>query len=180
MQDRDTSEYAAIHLFDLLVAAGRKDDLRTCLSDVESTKVIQDPIKRRQVDLARLRAALHVTSEAGDNIETAKTIIIGAESLRTADKVEWVMRDNPDLSAAFVPDTIEPLILNDPKHRSFQGPLLMHLGAERARKNDRFRTREALRAVNTWLDVLFHSQDAGSDWRFEDKDITASVYARAT
>ena len=178
MRDRLESEYAAIHLFDLLVTAGRKDDLRTCLLEVDSTKVIRDPTRRHQVDLSRLRAALHVASLLGDGIDIAKTIITGAESLRTVNKAKALMCSNPDLSAAFISDTIRPLVLNDPKHRNLQGPLLMHLGAESARENDIFSARESLRAAYEWLNALFQSSKPLAGWSFDKGDLTAIASAR--
>ena len=178
MCERHSSEYAATHLFDLLVTAGRKDDLRTCLLEVNSTKVIQDPTMRRQVELSRLRAALNVASKLGDCIDIAKTIITGAESLRTVNKAKILMYSNPDLSAAFVSDTIKPLVLNDPKHRNLQGPLLMHLSAESARENSHFSAREALRAAYAWLSSLFQSSRPVAGWTFSEDDLTAIALAR--
>jgi hypothetical protein len=177
MQDRLTSEYSATHLFEILVQARRKADLQICLDEPDATAAIADPVKRRQVELSRLRAALHVAALGGDDISIGKTIYIGAESMPSAGKVKQVMRNNPDLSAAFVPDTIRPLVLNDPEARSEHGPLLMHLGAEHARKGEFFEARMRLRAAEEWLQTLFGDREDKLHWSFESNDIIATQMA---
>ncbi|WP_432287698.1 hypothetical protein SLT36_12035 [Aminobacter sp. BA135] len=179
MRDRLKSEYAATHLFELLVQAGRKADLQVCLDEPGATAVIPDPVRRRQVELSRIRATLHVATLGEDDVSIAKTIYIGAESMPSAGKVKQVMRSNPDLSAAFIPDTIGRLVLNDPEARGKQGPLLMHLGAEHARKGEFFEARMRLRAANDWLQTLFGDRDGEHDlrWSFEASDIVAAEMA---
>lgn len=175
--DRIDSDYAAIHLFDVLLAAGQKAKMQACLEEENSTECIKDPVKRRQVVLARLRAALHVASQGGSSLNIARTILIGAESVRTSSKVEAVLKDNPDLSAAFVPDSIIPLVLNDPKERPNQGGLLLHLASEYIQKGQRFAARSALRAGDEWTQQRFHSGEEEMRWPLADRDILAQVYA---
>ena len=177
MRDRHTSEYAATHLFDVLVSAGRRDDLRACVAEVNSTKVIHDPTKRRQVELSRLRAALYVASAVDDSVNTAKTIIVGAESLCAVNKAKVLMLSNLDLAVASVPDTIKPLVLHDPSHRNLQGPLLMHLSSASASEGDHFNAREAVRAAYAWLDAKFRRPDPPVGWRFSEDDLTAIAFA---
>ncbi|MGH1417900.1 MAG: ATP-binding protein [Hyphomicrobiaceae bacterium] len=62
MRDRLTSEYAATHLFELLVQAKRKADLQTCLDEPEATTAIADRVKRRQVELSRTQMLDYRTS----------------------------------------------------------------------------------------------------------------------
>lgn len=175
--DRLGSDYAAIHLFDVLLAAGQKAEMQACLEEENSTECIKDPIKRRQVDLARLRAALHVASQGGSSLNIARTILIGAESVRTSSKVEAVLKNNSDLSAAFVPDSIIPLVLNDPKERPHQGGLLLHLASEYIQQGQRFAARSALRAGDEWIQQHFHSGEEEKRWPLVDRDTLAQAYA---
>lgn len=171
-RDRHSSEYAATHLFDALIAAGRKPELCKYLEEVDATAAIDDPIKRRRADLFRLKAALHTASLAGDDVAVAETVFIGAEAIRAAGKVEQVMFENLDLSAAHVADTIGPLILNDPKNRSNQGPFLFNIAATEARRRDLYNARLHLRYANAWMNEYFEQKEAKADWNSKNEDLT--------
>ena len=175
MRDRLTSEYAATHLFEILVRAGRRHDLAACLDEQNATSIIADPVKRRQVELSRIRAALHVAAVSEDDINIGKTIYVGAESMPSAGKVNQVMRNNPDLSAAFVSDTIRSLVLNEPDARSEHGPLLMHLAAEHSREGEFFEARMRLRSAEAWLQTIFRREndERSGSWTYTEHDIVA-------
>ncbi len=148
---RLSSSYAATHLFDVLVAAERKSELGKFLAEQEGTGAISDPVLRRRVDLVRLQATLHVATYDQDEIGVCETIFVGAEALRAAGKVDQLIADNADLSAAFVSDTVSSLVLNDPEERSRQGPVLMQLAADKARQHKNFECSRQLKRGNEWI-----------------------------
>lgn len=151
---RFDSKYAAIHLFDALSQVGRGDELFKLLQEEDSTRAIKDPFVRRLTDLARLQASVSVASRHNNAVEVVKTILVGSEALSTDSKVTEMMLDNLDLSACFFEDTIRGLVLNDPKKRRQQGPLLVHLAKEYSLAGNASKSREAMRRASEWYDSL--------------------------
>ena len=144
------SEYAAIHLFNILSKTGHSKELFNLLREKDSTRVIADPFVRRLTDLARLRAAVSVASRHNDVVEVAKTILVGSNALSTNSKITEIMVGNLDLSACFFEDRVRQLVLNNPDEWKRQGPLLAHLAKEYALAGHALKSRGAMRNVREW------------------------------
>ena len=150
LEKRFDSEYAAIHLFNILSKTGHSDKLFNLLREKDSTRAIADPFVRRLTDLARLRAAVSVASQHDDVVEAAKTILVGSDALSTNSKITEIMVGNLDLSACFFEDTIRQLVLNNPDEWMRQGSLLAHLAKEYALAGHALKSRGAIRNVREW------------------------------
>ena len=144
---RFDSEYAAIHLFDALLAAGRNKDIFELHGEPDATRAITDPIIRHRTNCARLRASVSVVSQHDNDVEAVKTILVGAEALETNWKANEMLIESLDLSVCFCQDEICRLVLDDPEQRKKQGPLLAYLSREYALAGNAPASREALRRV---------------------------------
>lgn len=145
--NRFDSEYAAIHLFDALLAARRDEEIFSLLGEEDSTRIIRDPVVRRRTDLARLRISVSVVSRHDNYVEAVKTILVGSEAIETNWKANETLIGNLDLSARFCREEICRLVLNDPEQRGRQGALLAYLSREHARDGNAPASREAFRRV---------------------------------
>ena len=150
LEKRFDSEYAAIHLFNILSKTGHSNELFSLLREEDSTRAIADPFVRRLTDLARLQAAVSVASRHDNAVEASKTILVGSNALSTNSKITEIMLGNLDLSACFFEDTIRQLVLNNPDQWMQQGPLLAHLAKEYALAGHALKSRGAMRNVREW------------------------------
>lgn len=150
LEKRFDSEYAAIHLFNILSKTGHSNKLFNLLQEKDSTRAIADPFVRRLTDLARLRASVSVASRHDDVVEVVKTILVGSNALSTNSKITEIMVGNLDLSACFFEDTIRQLVLNNPGRWREQGPLLAHLAKEYALAGHPLKSGGAMRNVREW------------------------------
>ena len=145
--NRFDSEYAAIHLFDALLATGRNEEIFNLLDEEDSTRAIKDPVVRSRTDLARLRTSMSVVSLYNDDVEAVKRILVGSEAIEIDWKTNETLIENLDLSARFCQEEICRLVLNDPEQRRMQGPLLAYLSREYALAGNAPASREAFRRV---------------------------------
>ncbi len=175
VSERLNSSYAASHLFDALIACGRKSEMGNFLGEKDGTAAISDPVVRRRVDLSRLRAALHIASNDQDEIAVGETIFVGAEAMRTSGKVDDLILANADLSAAFLEETIGGLVLNDPEERSRQGSVLFHLAREKARQGKPFESRLNLQAAEEWMRQTFKDEDRHHNWSTQRRDVVTRL-----
>ena len=148
--NRFDSEYAAIHLFDALLAAGRNEEIFNLLDEEDSTRVIKDPVVRGLTDLARLRISMSVVSRYNDDVEAVKRILVGSEAIETDWKTNETLIGNLDLSARFSRDAIYEFVLGDPRQLQLQGPALAYLVREYALEGKAPASREALHRVQEW------------------------------
>lgn len=175
VSERLNSSYAASHLFDALIACGRKSEMGRFLGEKDGTAAILDPIVRRRVDLSRLRAALHIASNDQDEIEVGETIFIGAEAMRTSGKVDELILANSDLSATFLEETLGSLVLNDPEQRSKQGSVLFHLARDKIRQGKPFESRLNLQAAEEWMRQTFNDKNRHQKWSTQQRDLVTRL-----
>ncbi|WP_319496013.1 hypothetical protein [uncultured Cohaesibacter sp.] len=173
--ERLNSSYAASHLFDALIACGRKSQMGRFLGEKDGTAAISDPIVRRRVDLSRLRAALHIASKDQDEVSIGETIFVGAEAMRTSSKVDDLILMNSDLSAAFLEETIGILVLNDPEERDRQGPVLFHLARDKARQGKFFESRLNLQTAEEWMRQTFKDENRHHNWSTQRRDVVTRL-----
>ena len=177
ISDRLSSSYAASHLFDALIASGRKSEMGQFLAEKNGTEAISDPVVRKRVDLSRLQAALHIASNDQDEIAVGETIFVGAEAMRTSGKVDHLILNNSDLSAAFLEQTIGALVLNNPDERSKQGSVLFALAREKARQGKSFESRLNLQTAEEWMRETFKDKTRHRNWDTQSEDVVTRLVA---
>lgn len=148
--NRFESEYAAIHLFGALLAAGRNEEIFNLLDEKDSTRAIEDPVVRSRTDLARLRISMSVVFRYQDDVEAIKRILVGSEAIETDWKTNETLIGNLDLSARFSQNAIYEFVLGDPRQRQLQGPALAYLVREYALEGKAPASREALHRAQEW------------------------------
>jgi len=178
--------YAATHIAAALLAAGRGPEIIDLINTNPVPEAIGDPVLRRETQLQRLRIAMKVCREAGNNVDAMWTLLIGAEALKTDAAIRQMLVDNPDLAASFARDIAARAILRDPKKIEKHGPLLFHLMAADARSRDAISVREGRRLLEAWLQARReqqwiekekHPNIEPQSWRIHDCDISAETEA---
>lgn len=143
--------YAATHVAAALLDAGRGTKIIELINSEQEPAAIGDPVLRREAQLQRLRIAMKVCRETGNDVDAMLTLLIGAEALKTDAAIRSMLIENPDLAADFARDTSGRIVLRDPKQIENHGPLLFHLMAADARDGDGISVREGSRQVRAWM-----------------------------
>lgn len=143
--------YAAIHLGDALVAAGRGQDLLGLIQDGASVQVIADPIVRQEVALRRLRLALRVCRHAGSAVDTLQVLLISADANKEEEALRAVLEKDVDLAVHFAWQSLRRLVLADRDSAEHQGTVLAQDAAKAARAGDLITARERVISHNAWL-----------------------------
>lgn len=139
--------YAEAHIAAALLVAGRGREIIDLINTEREPTAIRDPVLRREAQLQRLRIAMKVCREAGNNVDAMLTLLIGAEALKTDATIQRMLIENPDLAANFAHDPSSRIILRDPNEIENHGPLLFHLMAADGRNADGISVREGYRQV---------------------------------
>ncbi len=183
---RTSDAYAASHVAAALLAAGRGWDIIDLINTEREPTAIDDPVLRREAQLERLRIAMKVCRESGNNVDAILTLLIGAEALKTDVAIRNMLLGNPDLAAYFARDTSSRTILRDPEQIENHGPLLFHLMAADAQKGDAISVREGRRQLDAWMQrraVHFaeerkeHPHFHPRYWSINDRDIAGEIEA---
>ncbi len=178
---RHTSEYAAEHYAQALVADGRGADLLELIKSEAEPAAIIDPAHRRRVQRQRLRLALFVCRENHDTADAIITILIAAEALNTDSAIEDIVEENIDLATAFSPDEVDRIVFRDSDNQKLQGPALCYSLALAARAENWVEVREIRRQLRSWNDVRtqYHDSLEGDDHvqAFKQWDIPDTAFA---
>lgn len=176
-----TSEYAAEHYAQALVAADRGSDLLTLIKSEAEPTAIGDPAQRRRVQRQRLRLALFVCRENHDTADAIITILIAAEALNTDSAIERIIEENLDLAAAFSPDEMDRIVFRDAENQKLQGPALCYGLALAARAENWVEVREIRRQLRSWdqLRTDYHDSLDGDEHlqAFKQWDIPDTAFA---
>lgn len=143
--------YAATHIAAALLDAGRGSEIIDLIKSEQEPAAIGDPVLRREAQLQRLRVAMKVCRETGNDVDAMLTLLIGAEALKTDVAIRNMLVGNPDLAANFARDPSSRVVLRDSHQIENHGPLLFHLMAADARNGDAISTREGGRQLKAWL-----------------------------
>lgn len=146
---RADDAYAATHVAAALLKAGRRAEILALTGDETWKRVITDPVQQRDVQLQRLRIAMKVCREAGDQVHAAMTVLAGAEAVRTDATLMELLVEHPELAVRYASGKVSQ-ILRDPESLPQHGPYLMHRMAEDARAGDAVAVREGLRQLRAW------------------------------
>ena len=178
--------YAAAHVAAALLTAKRGGEILDLIKTEREPIAIDDPVLRRQTQQERLRIAMRVCRDSGNNADALLTLLIGAEALKTEAAILRTLIDNPDLAATFAHDTSARLILRNAEEIENHGPLLFHLMAADSRDGNGISVREGNRQVRAWLqrrDEQFEEQkkqypnSEPRTWRIEPTDVAAQTEA---
>lgn len=178
--------YAATHIASALLAAHRGREIIDLINAEKEPVAIGDPVLRREAQLGRLRIAMKVCRETGNNVDAMLTLLIGAEALKTDAAIRRMLLENPDLAASFARDTSSRLILRDPGEIENHGPLLFQVMAVDAQRGDAISVREGSRQVRAWMQrrtACFeeqkkrHANAQPHGWDINDRDIAAETEA---
>ncbi len=159
-QSHRTSEYAAEHYAQALVADGRGADLLELIKSEAEPAVITDPAHRRRVQRQRLRLALFVCRENHDTADAIITILIAAEAVNTDSAIEDIVEENIDLATAFSPDEVDRIVFRDSNNQKLQGPALCYSLALAARAENWVEVREIRRQLRSWNQLRTEYHDS--------------------
>ncbi len=180
-QTNPTSEYAAEHYAQALVAADRGSDLLTLIKSEAEPVAIADPAQRRRVQRQRLRLALFVCRENHDTADAIITILIAAEALNIDSAIEKIIEENLDLATAFSPDEMDRIVFRDANNQKLQGPALCYSLALAARAENWVEVREIRRQLRSWdqLRTEYHDSLDGDEHvqAFRQWDIPNTAFA---
>jgi hypothetical protein len=173
-----TDPYAATHVADFLLEAGRAQDLLLLIEDEDSLDAIVDPIIRREVQLRRLRLALRACRTRADTTDAFKTIVMSADASKGEDALREVLKRETDLAVHFARSSLQRLVLADSDQAAHQGSVLAHDAARAAITGDLITARERLNSYNAWLrqrNALAEQQ--AWNWRVSIDDLVARAIA---
>ncbi len=178
--------YAATHVAAAMLDAGRGPEIIELINSEQEPAAIGDPVLRREAQLQRLRIAMKVCRETGNDVDAMMALLIGAEALKTAAAIRSMLIENPDLAANFARDTSGRIVLRDPEQIENHGPLLFHLMAADARDGDGISVREGHRQVRAWMQRRSenfkeqkerHPYSHPHGWDIDARDIAAETEA---
>lgn len=170
-------EYCAEHVAAALLAAGDGAKLLQLAQAHPEPRVIKDPVRRREVQLHRLKLAMRVARLAGQRAEAILVLLRGARALKTDEAVRKMLTDNVDLSARFAQRSLRKTVLQERKHVGLHGRTLCHLMLDCAVRGDALRARDWRRQFMAWLESYFERQkekkDRHPEWKLDHGDLAA-------
>jgi hypothetical protein len=173
----DEDEYCAEHIAAALLAAGDRTELLRLAQSHPEPRPIKDPVRRREVQLQRLKLAMRAAREAGRRSEAILVLLRGARALRTDEAVRKMLTDNLDLSARFAQRSLRKAVLQNRKYVGLHGRTLSHLMLDAAIRGDGVRTRDWRRQFLAWLEAYFQQREenrgARVNWTLSHDELAA-------
>lgn len=173
--------YAAIHVAEALLAAGRGGDLLELADRESSPSIVTDPVIQREVEIRRLRLAIQVCNSTHDIGRALQFVLRGAEGMKTEAALRKLLLDHQDMAAAFAYETVGRLLLSDGTQIDRVGGFLFQRLAVDAELGDATAVREGKRRLRTWLDARDDARDDEHPqrrmWPIGDVDIAAGMEA---
>lgn len=173
-----SNPYAAEHVASSLLDAGADTDLLQLAQDYPEPKAIQDPVRRREVQLHRLKLAMRVARQAGRKPDAILVLLRGAHALKTDAAVRSMLTRNIDLAAKFAQASLRKTVLFEAGEVGLHGRALCHLMLGSALKGEKARARDYRRQFRAWLETYMQQQqrrkDSQSDkWKLDGSDLSA-------
>lgn len=181
-----TNAYAALNVAPVLLAAGRGRALLDLAENQPEPPiaVMPDPVRRQEVLVQRLQAAIKACRDAGESARALRFVLIGADAKGTDHATRTLMIKYPGLTAKYAAETAGRVILGDPAAIQHHGPLLCRLIAEDAVRGDAISEREDRRRLNAWLSARWDTyqekkkaQEHADAWAVSPDDFASIVYA---
>lgn len=176
LSKHQSDAYCAEHVAAALFDAGRASTLLTLAQDHPEPKAVKDPVRRREVQLHRLKLAMRVARTSGQRSQAILVLLRGAHALKTDAAVRKMLTDNVDLAAHFAQKSLRRTVLLDKQYVALQGRVLARLMLDSALKNDAVRARDWGRQFSAWLRNYFERRDNDTgtrQWKFDFSDIAA-------
>ena len=170
-------EYCAEHVAAALLAAGDGTGLLQLAQACPDPKIVKDPVRRREVQLQRLKLAMRVARQAGQRADAILVLLRGARALKTDEAVRKMLTDNVDLSARFAQRSLRRAVLQQREYIGLQGRALCHLMLDCAVRGDALRARDWRRQFIAWLQSYFQQrkekEDRRPEWKLDHEDLSA-------
>ncbi|KGH09729.1 ATP-binding protein [Comamonas thiooxydans] len=177
LANHDEDEYCAEHVAASLLAAGERAELLRLVHSHPEPRPIKDPVRRREVQLQRLKLSMRAAREAGHRSEAILVLLRGARALRTDEAVRKMLTDNVDLSARFAQRSLRKAVLQDRKYVGLHGRTLSYLMLDAAIRGDGLRMRDWRRQFLAWLEAYFQqrkeSEGSRSNWALDHGELAA-------
>lgn len=167
--------YAAEHVASALLDAGADTDLLQLAQDHPEPKTIQDPVRRREVQLHRLKLAMRVARRAGQKPDAIIVLLRGAHALKTDAAVRSMLTKNIDLAAQFAQASLRKTVLFDVGEVGLHGRALCHLMLDSALKGEKARARDYRRQFRAWLGTYMQRRkdNQRDQWKLDGSDLSA-------
>jgi hypothetical protein len=181
-----TSAYAALAVVPMMFSAGQYESL---LNFVERepeppTGLLPDVAQRREIDTQRLRTAIRVCRNGGNNSRALRFIMMGAEAVHSDDNLRQFLIAHRSLSVRFAEDSVRRLILRDPDYVESHGPILLQMIGHRTGPDNRSSAHEFRKRVNAWFRLRWDTYEedrTGNEnaraWPIEAEDFAQILYA---
>lgn len=176
MRDHKANAYCAEHVANALLLAHRGPELLQLAHDFPEPKAIRDPVRRREVQLQRLKLAMQVAKQAGDTVKSITVMLRGARALRTDSAVRKMLQDNMDLSARFATESLKRNVLLNRDAVSLQGAALSQLMLAAAKRGSFSEARATRRQLEEWLQRCFEhnrTSERNQRWQLGNDEIVA-------
>lgn len=181
-----TSAYAALAVVPMMFSAGQYENL---LNFVERepeppTGLLSDVAQRREIGTQRLRTAIRVCRNAGNNSRALRFIMMGAEAVHSDDNLRQFLIAHRSLSVRFAEDSVRRLILRDPNYIESHGPILLQMIGRRTGPDNRSSVYEFRKRLDAWFRLRWdtYEEDRAEDeharaWSIETEDFAQILYA---
>lgn len=170
-----SDQYAAEHVASSLLDAGANTDLLKLAQDFPEPKAIQDPVRRREVQLHRLKLAMRVARQAGQKPDAILVLLRGAHALKTDAAVRSMLTKNIDLAAQFAQASLRKTVLFETDEIGLHGRALCHLMLDSALKGEKARARDYRRQFRAWLGTYMQRRkdNQRDKWKLDGSDLSA-------
>lgn len=181
-----TSAYAALAVVPMMFSAGQYEKLLNLVEREPEPPVglLPDVARRREIGIQRLRTAIRVCRNAGNNSRALRFIMMGAEATHSDDNLRQFLVEHRALSVRFAEDTIRRLILRDPDQIENHGAVLLQLIGHRTGPENRSSAHEFRKRVNAWFKLRWDTYEENRTedeharaWAIEPEDFAQILYA---
>lgn len=181
-----TSAYAALAVVPMMFSAGQYENLLNLVETEPAPPVglLPDVAQRREIGTQRLRTAIRVCRNAGNNSRALRFIMMGAEAVHSDDNLRQFLIAHRALSVRFAEDSVRRLILRDPDYVESHGPILLQLIGHRTGPDNRSSAHEFRKRVNAWFRLRSdtYEEDRAEDeharaWAIEAEDFAQILHA---
>lgn len=151
MAQHEVDVYAAEHVAAALLATDDRAGLLALAQNHPEPLAVKDPIRRREIQLHRLKLAMRVAREAGQTPDVILVLLRGAHALRTDRAVRSILTENIDMAAQFAQLSLRKIVLFAKDNAHLHGKALVNLMLAHAKKGEKERARAYAIQFHAWL-----------------------------
>jgi hypothetical protein len=151
LDECENTEYAAVHVATALYHAGKKAELLELIERESDPKMIADPLRRREVQLQRIKLGALLANDMGDDPSALRALLRGAEAIKADDAILDLYRTNLDLAVDFAEESVRRKILLDKEDVERHGSLIAALMLKSAISGQSTLMRLYRRQYDSWL-----------------------------